>query len=77
MPKEPIYEVEIRPSGRGGFEIAAFHAPSGMGMGNYASPEDAYSVACYNYEPCQVKKYEEPEAARKMLKLRPVKKGGV
>lgn len=76
MPKQPVYEVEIRPSGRGGYEIADLGAPSGMGFGNYASPEDAYTTACFNYEPNRIKKYEFPVAAKTMLKLRQVKKGG-
>lgn len=47
------YDAEVRPNAIGGWEIAQPGEP--LGVGNYPTSADAYSVACYNFEPARIR----------------------
>src|SRR5690606_8148210 len=47
------YDAEVRPNAIGGWEIGQPGEP--LGVGNYPTSADAYSVACYNFEPARIR----------------------
>lgn len=60
--KASSYEAEIRANDRGGYEIAQPGEP--LGVGNYATPQDAYAVACNSFERERIKPYTPPRKPR-------------
>lgn len=41
----PIYEAEVRPNGRGGWEVGVPGDPAGQGFGNYPDKETMMGIA--------------------------------